>query len=113
MQRQRQLQPQALSTPRSVVSGIHRIHRFSHSVIMRLVFGMTKLPELYMWNRRPFMSSSHLERVRCAMRQIAKVLAKASHWSIIEMYWNTPLQQNNIWSIAFEAHTQDIMKEVW
>jgi hypothetical protein len=40
-----------------------------------------------------------------------KVLAEAPHWQIIETYWNTAMHQNNIWSIAFEALTKEIMKE--
>jgi hypothetical protein len=28
------------------------------------------------------------------------------------MYWNTAMQQNNIWSIAFEVHAKGILKEV-
>ena len=52
-QRQWQLQTQAVSTPRSVVSGGRSIHRFGHSDMTRLVFGTGRLLELYMWNRRP------------------------------------------------------------
>jgi len=65
-----------------------------------------------MWNRWQFMSSSDLERVSYATRHVAKVSADAPHWQIIETYWNTAMQQNNIWSIAFEAHTTEILKEV-
>jgi hypothetical protein len=61
-----------------------------------LVFAMGRLRELYMWNRRPFMSANDLEMVSYAMRCTAKVLAEAPHWQIIEMYWNTTMQQNNI-----------------
>jgi hypothetical protein len=46
------------------------------------------------------------------MRRVTEALAKAPHWQIIETYWNAAIQQNNIWSIAFEAHTQEILKEV-
>jgi len=77
-----------------------------------LVFAMGRLLELYMWNRRPLMSASDLETVSYAMRRVSKVLAEAPHWQIIEMYWNTAMQQNNIWSIAFEACTKEILKEV-
>jgi hypothetical protein len=65
-----------------------------------------------MRNRRPFMSASDMDMVGYAMRRVAKALAEAPHWQIIEMYWNTAIQQNNIWSIAFEAHTKEILKEV-
>jgi hypothetical protein len=41
-----------------------------------------------------------------------KELAEAPHWQILEKYWNTAMQQNNIWSIAFEACTKEILKEV-
>jgi hypothetical protein len=67
-----------------------------------LVFATGKLMELYMWNRLPFMSASDLEMVSYPTRRAAKALADAPHWQIIEKYWNTTMQQNNIWSIAFE-----------
>jgi len=78
-QRQWQLQTQAGSTPRSVVSGSRSIHRFGHSDMTRLVFAMGRLLELYMWNRRPFMSASDLETVSYATRCVAKALAEAPH----------------------------------
>jgi len=65
-----------------------------------------------MWNRRPFMSATDLETVSYATRRLAKALAEAPHWQIIETYWNTAMQQNNIWSIAFEACTKEILEEV-
>jgi len=111
-QRQWQLQPQALSTPRSKVSGSRSIHRFGHSDMTRLVFATGRLLELCIWNRRPFMSASDSEMVSYATRRVAKALAEGPHWQIIEMYWNTAMQQNNIWSIAFEARTKEILKEV-
>jgi hypothetical protein len=111
-QRQRQLQPQPVSTPRSIVYGSRRIQRFGHSDMMRLVFVTGRLLELYMWNRRPFMSASDLETVSYATRRVAKALAQAPYWQIIEPYWNTAMQQNNIWSIAFEPCTKEILKEV-
>jgi hypothetical protein len=73
---------------------------------------MGRLLELYMWNRQPFMSASDLETVSYVTRRVAKALAEAQNWQIIETYWNTAMQQNNIWSIAFEAHTKEILKEV-
>jgi hypothetical protein len=79
-QTQWQLQPQAVSTPRSVVSGSRCIHRFSHSHMTRLVFATGRLLELYIWNRRPFMSASDLETVSCVTRRVAKALAEAPHW---------------------------------
>ena len=65
-----------------------------------------------MWNRWLFMSASDLQRVIYAMQYIAKALAEALHWQIIEKYWNTAMQQNNIWSIAFEPCTKEILKKV-
>jgi hypothetical protein len=67
--------------------------------------------ELYMWNRRLFMSASDLEIVSFATRGAADALGEATHWQIIEKYWNTASQQNNIWSIAFEPCTKEIFKE--
>ena len=65
-----------------------------------------------MWNRWPFMSASDLEIVSYAMRRVVKAIAEAPHWQIIETYWNTAMQQNMIWSIAFEACTKEILKQV-
>jgi hypothetical protein len=79
-QRQRHLEPQAVSTSRSVVSRSLRIHRFGHSDMTRRCFATGRLLEPYMWNRRTFMSTSNLETVSCAMRRVAKALAEASHW---------------------------------
>jgi hypothetical protein len=78
----------------------------------RLVFAMGRLLELSMWNRRPFMSASDFETVCYATRHVGKALADAPHWQIIEMYWNTTMQQNKIWAIAFEARTKEILKQV-
>jgi hypothetical protein len=78
----------------------------------RLVFATGGLLEIYMWNRRPFMSTIDLETVWYATRRIVKAFAEAPYWQIIETYWNTPMQENNIWSIAFEARTKMILKEV-
>jgi len=111
-QRQWKLQPQAVSAPRSMVSGSRSIHRFGHSDMTRLVFPIGRLLALYMWSRVPFMSTSDLETVCYAMRRVAKALAEAPHWQIIEMHWNTAMQQNNIWSIAFQTCTKEILKEV-
>jgi hypothetical protein len=38
-----------------------------------------------------------------AMPRIAKAVAESPYWQIMEKFWNTPMQQNNIWSIALEA----------
>jgi len=95
-----------------MVAGSRGIHRFGHSDMTRLVFAMGRLLELYMWNERPFMSASDLEMVSYATQHVAKALAEGPHWQIIEKYWNTARQQNNIWSIAFEARTKEILKEV-
>jgi hypothetical protein len=48
-----------------------------------------------------------------ATQCVAKALAEAPHWQIIETYWNTAMQQNNIWYIAFQACAKEILKEVW
>jgi hypothetical protein len=50
------------------------------------MFATAKLMKLYMWNGWPFMSASGFETVSYAMRRIAKALAEALHWQIIEMY---------------------------
>jgi hypothetical protein len=111
-QRQWQLQLQTVSTPRSMVSGSRSIHRLGHSDMKRLVVEMGSLLELFMWNRGSCMSASDLQPGRYATGHVAKALAEAPHWQIIETYWNTAMQQNNIWSIAFETCTKEILKEV-
>jgi hypothetical protein len=65
-QRQWQLQPQGVSTPRSMVSSSYSIQRFGHSGMMRPVFATGRLLEVYMCNRQPFMSASDLEMVSYA-----------------------------------------------
>jgi hypothetical protein len=78
----------------------------------RLVFAMGRLLQLYMCNRQLFMSASDLEMISYATRHVVKALAEPPHWQIIETYRNTAMQLNNIWSIAFEACTKEILKEV-
>ena len=114
-QRQRywELQPEAVSTPRSIVSTSRSIHRFGCSDVTRLVFATARLLELYMWNRQSFMSASDLGMVSYVTRHIAKAFAEAPHRQLMEIYWNTAMQRNNIWSIAFEVHTKEILEEVW
>ena len=65
-----------------------------------------------MWNRRPCISPSDLETVSYAMRRVEKAFTEAPHWKMIEKYWNTAIQQNNIWFIALEARTKEILQEV-
>ena len=65
-----------------------------------------------MWNRQRFKSGRDLEMVCYATQWVAKGLAEAPHYQIIETYWNTAMQQNNTLSIAFEAPTKEILKVV-
>jgi len=109
-QRKWEFQPQVVPTTQWVVSGSRSIHRFGHSDMMRLVYAKARLMELIMSNRWPFMRASHLEIVSYAMWRSAKALAEVSHWQIIEMYWNTAMQQSNIWSIALEPCTKEMLK---
>jgi len=78
-QRQWQLQTQAVSTPRSVVSSSHTIHRFGHSDMSRVIFAKGRHLELDMWNKQPFMSAGDFETVSFATRSIANSLAEAPH----------------------------------
>jgi hypothetical protein len=96
-----------------MVSGSHNIHRFDHLDTTGLVVATGRHQEVYMWNRRQFLSGSDSVTVTYTTRQVLKALAKASPVQIIETYWNTALQQNNIWSIAFEARTKEILNEVY
>ena len=66
-----------------------------------------------MWNRRPFMSTSAVEMVSYATRRVVKTLAESPRWQKIETYWNTAMQQYNIWSIAFQARKSEILNDVW
>jgi len=54
------------------------------------------------------MSACDLEMISYATPHVAKTVPKAPHWQIMEKYWNTTMQQNNIWSIALEACTKEI-----
>jgi hypothetical protein len=111
-QRPRQFQPQIMSTPQTMVSGSCIIHRFGHSDMTHCVLATGRLLELQMGNRWPFMSASDLEMVSYATRCVVKALAEAPLWQILEMYCNTSMQQKNIWSIAFEARTKEILKQI-
>ena len=71
--------------------------------MMGLVFPKGRLMGLYRWNRQPFVCARVLVIVSYAMRHVANALAETSHWQTIGKYWNTTIQQNNIWSLAFEA----------
>jgi hypothetical protein len=55
------------------------------------------------------MSASNLETVSNATRRIGQALTEVPHWLILETYWNTAMQQNNIWFIAFEACSKVIL----
>jgi hypothetical protein len=74
-----------------------------------LVFATGRLLEFDMWNRQPVMRARDVETT---MRRLSKALAEAPHWQLIELYWNTAMQQKNIWSISFGACTKVILKEV-
>jgi len=91
-ERQSELQPQAVPTPQLVLSGSHSILQIVPSDMTHVVFATGRLMELYMCNRRRFMSASDLGRVSYAMQCVAKALAEAPHWQIIEKYWNTAKQ---------------------
>jgi len=73
-----------------------------------LVFAMGRLLDLHTWKKQLFRSVCDLEIVSYAMRCVLKQFAEAPHWQVIETYKNTTMQQNNIWSTAFEAHTKEI-----
>jgi hypothetical protein len=71
------MQPQGVSTPRSMVSISCSVHRLGHSVMTRLCFATGRILELYMWNRWPFMSASDLETVSYATQRVSKAVAEA------------------------------------
>ena len=111
-QRQWQLQQQAVSTPPSIVSVSHSIPQLGYTDMMSLVIATVRVLELNMGNQWLFMNASDTEMVSYATWGVVKALAEALHWQIIEKYWNTTMQQNNIWSIAFKVRTKEILKEV-
>jgi hypothetical protein len=80
--------------------------------MMHLVFVTGILLELNMVNRRQGIRARDWQKVRYATRRVSKTLAEVTHWQIIKTYWNTAMQQNTIWSIAFEVDTKEILTEV-
>jgi len=62
-----------------MVSSSPSIDGFDRSDMTRLVFTTTRLLEVYMSNRQPFMSGSDLEMVSYATGQVAKAMAEAPH----------------------------------
>jgi len=112
IQMQGQIQLQVVSTPQSVVSGSSSIHPCGYSDMTHLVYPMRTLMLLYKRNRRPYMSVSRLEMVCYAMQHLAKALTGAPHSQIIEKFWDTTMQHNNISSIALEAGPKEILKEI-
>ena len=50
--------------------------------------------------------------VSYATQCVANAFTDPPHWQILEKYWKTAMKQNDIWSIAFEARTNEILKEV-
>jgi hypothetical protein len=106
------LQPQLMSTPREVVSCSCSIHHFGHPDRWCVVFATGILLELHMWIRQQCISASTLETVGYTLQLIVKALAEAPHWRIIVKYWNTAMQQSNIWSIQCQICTMKILKDV-
>jgi len=78
--RQWQLQLQAVSTPRSVVSGSLSVHYDVNTDMVLLVLAMSRLMQLNLWNTELLISASDLEMLSCATWRAAKALAKAPHW---------------------------------
>jgi len=106
-QRQWQLQLQWVVPSRCTIP------RFGHSDMTPLAFAMGNVLQLSMKSSLQFMSANDLEMVSYATWHIAQVLAEAPHWRLIEQYGNTTMQRSNIWSIAFEARTKEILKAVY
>jgi hypothetical protein len=89
-----------------MVSSSRGIHQCGYADMTRSVLPPGKVLELCMWDRWPFMRTCDWGMVRYA-------LTEAPYWQIIETFWNTAMQQRNIWSIAFKAGTQEIWKDEW
>jgi hypothetical protein len=52
---------------------------FGHSGRMRLVIGMGRLLERYVWNRQPLLSARDLKMVRYATRRIVEASVEDPH----------------------------------
>jgi hypothetical protein len=65
-----------------------------------------------MWDRLPCMSTNDLKTASYGTRRLSNAIAEGPHSQIIVTYWNTTMQQNNIWAITFEAQTKEILKIV-
>jgi hypothetical protein len=111
--RQWQLQLQVVSTPRSVMADSCGIHRFGHLEMTCHECSKVGLLECYMWNRQPFKTARNLGMISFATWCVAKASAESPHWQITEKYMNTFMQQNNIWSITYEAWKKEILKKVY
>jgi DNA-binding sugar fermentation-stimulating protein len=77
------------------------------------VLATGRLMELTMWNRQMILIASDMETLCYKTRCVVKALADVQHWKIIEMYLNTAIQQHIIQFTAFDAHTKQILKEVF
>ena len=108
--------PVAIATTGSIFTSITVIRQSQHPSIWSLRHDVScccngRLLELYMWNWLLFLSACDLETVSYVTRRIWKASAQAPHWQILETYWNTTKQQNNIWFTAFEVRKKEILKE--
>lgn len=111
--RQWQCPLQAEFTPWSKVCGDPSIHWFGPSDVPRLVFATPKLLNLYMSNRQPFMTVRDFGMAGCATLRIVKVFAETLRSQTVVRCCFTAMQQNNLWSIPFTAHTPEILKHIW
>jgi len=96
-----------------MVAGSRTVNLLNSSEVACLVFRIRRLLECDMLITGLWIGASDLKQICYAMRHVAKWLTETPYWQIIEKYWNTTIQQNNIWSIAFVAQTKEIMIEVW
>jgi hypothetical protein len=64
--------------------------------MLRFVFTIGRLLEVYISNRHRYMSASDLEMVCYATQRIVKALPKAPYSQILEECWETALQGNDI-----------------
>ena len=76
------------------------------------IFATSRLNELYVWARELGMSVSDIDNVSNSTRHVLGALVEAPHWQILDTYWNTAVQQNNIWFIPFETCTMVHFKVV-
>jgi hypothetical protein len=107
----------AIATSGSVNTSIRGLRQSQHPLIWSLTLDAScisnrQTPGTMHVEQMAVMSASDFEMVSYVSRHVAKAFTSTLHEKIIDKYWNTVMQEINIWSIAFGACTKVILKEV-